>query len=271
MKIPFYARVSFRLGTPEVSVVTDPYKPEVSGFEPIDEPADLVIMSSATDRFHSDPSDIRGQPTVVNALLDVAPEGITVCGVPILAFPTSESLTFDYGRDPDANAMYLFTIGGVRVLHMGDVGNAIAPAVLEVLAAQVDVLLALTRAHALTRRWLLSSSHHHPDALLAPARPAKTEPVWLAKCSIWPLKTRRLEVMSRECIEGRMVNTLDDLRADWFRTRKTLSVHIEYLESGKKIYPIDQDPEIAAVELLRKLKEYYAQIGNWLSQLPTQA
>lgn len=44
--------------------------------------------------------------------------------------------------------MYLFTVGGVRVLHMGDVGNAIAPAVLEALAGQVDVLLALTDAHA---------------------------------------------------------------------------------------------------------------------------
>ncbi len=148
MKITFYAHASFRLETPEVSVVTDPYTPGVSGFEPIDEPADLVIMSSATDRFHSDPSHVRGEPTVVNALLDVPPDGLTVRGVPIKAFPTSESLTFDYGRDPDANAMYLFTIGGVRVLHMGDVGNALAPAVLERLAGQVDVLLALAGAHA---------------------------------------------------------------------------------------------------------------------------
>jgi L-ascorbate metabolism protein UlaG (beta-lactamase superfamily) len=148
MKITFYAHASFRLETPEVSVVTDPYTPGVSGFQPIDEAADLVIMSSATDRFHSDPSHVRGQPTVVNALLDVPPEGITVRGVPIRSFPTSESLTFDFGRDPDANAMYLFTLGGVRVLHMGDVGNAIAPAVLEILTGQVDVLLALTGAHA---------------------------------------------------------------------------------------------------------------------------
>ena len=148
MKMTFYAHASFRLETPEVSVVTDPYTPGVSGFEPIDEPADLVIMSSATDRFHSDPSHVSGQPTVINALLDVPPEGMTRHGVPVRAFPTSESLTFDFGRDPDANAMYLFTVGGVRVLHMGDVGNAVAPALLETLAGQVDVMLALTGAHA---------------------------------------------------------------------------------------------------------------------------
>jgi L-ascorbate metabolism protein UlaG (beta-lactamase superfamily) len=148
MKTTFYAHASFRFETPEVSVVTDPYTPGESGFAPIDESADLVIMSSATDRFHSDPSHVRGNPTVVNALLDVPQDGATVRGIPIRAFPTSESLTFDFGRDPDANAMYLFTIGGVRVLHMGDVGNSIAPAVQKTLAGQVDVLLALTGAHA---------------------------------------------------------------------------------------------------------------------------
>ncbi len=148
MKVTFYAHASFRLETPDVSVVTDPYTPGVSGFAPIDEPADLIIMSSATDRFHSDPSHVQGQPAIVNALLDVPPDGLTVHGVTIRAYPTSESLTFDFGRDPDANAMYDFALGGVRVLHMGDVGNAIAPEVLEALTGRVDVLLALTGAHA---------------------------------------------------------------------------------------------------------------------------
>ncbi|MFC0406685.1 MBL fold metallo-hydrolase [Roseomonas elaeocarpi] len=148
MRITFYAHASFRLDSAELSVITDPYDPAASGFTPIDEPADLVIMSSATDRFHSDPSHVRGEPVVVNALVDVPPGGVTVRDVPIRAFPTSESLTFDFGRDPDANAMYLFTVGGVRVLHMGDVGNAIEPAVLDSLVGQVDVLLALTGAHA---------------------------------------------------------------------------------------------------------------------------
>jgi len=68
MKVTFYAHASFRLEAPEVSVVTDPYTPGVSGFAPIDEPAHLVIMSSATDRFHSDPSHVPSQPTLVNAL-----------------------------------------------------------------------------------------------------------------------------------------------------------------------------------------------------------
>lgn len=153
MQITFYAHASFRFEANGIAVITDPYTPAPgnSGFDPIDEPADLVIMSSATDAFHSDPSHVRGTPVVVNAL-ELPPEGIEACGVPIRSFPAYESKTFDYqgklGRDPDANALYLFQLGGLSVLHMGDIGNPVDPAQLEQLRGKVDVLLALTGEHA---------------------------------------------------------------------------------------------------------------------------
>ncbi len=153
MRITFYAHASFRFEADGIAVVTDPYTPAPgnSGFDPIDEAADLVIMSSATDAFHSDPSHIRGNPVVVNAL-ELPPEGTEACGVPIRSFPAYESKTFDYqkelGRDPDANALYLFELGGMSILHMGDIGNPVDPAQLEELRGKVDVLLALTGEHA---------------------------------------------------------------------------------------------------------------------------
>ena len=149
MKIKFYAHASFRLEADGLAVITDPYTPgpQNSGFDPIDEPADIVIMSSATDPFHSDPSHVRGDPTVVNAL-ELPPEGADVRGVHIRPFPAMESMTFDFGRDPDANALYLFTLGGVRVLHMGDIGNPLPQEHLDALGGQVDVLFALAGAHA---------------------------------------------------------------------------------------------------------------------------
>jgi L-ascorbate metabolism protein UlaG (beta-lactamase superfamily) len=130
-----------------VSVITDPYTPKRSGFAPINEPADIVIMSSATDDFHSVPSHVHGNPVIVNAL-EIPREGIEVKELRIRSFPAMESLTYDFGRDPDANAFYLFTLDGLRVLHMGDIGNPVPPEHLDVLAGQVDVLLALTGAHA---------------------------------------------------------------------------------------------------------------------------
>jgi L-ascorbate metabolism protein UlaG (beta-lactamase superfamily) len=149
LTVTFYAHASFRLAGDGLVVVTDPYTPgpRGAGFDPIDEPADLVIMSSATDSFHSDPGHIRGDPTVINAL-ELPPEGATIRGVTIRPFPAMEKLDYDFGRDPDANAMYLFALGGVRVLHMGDVGNPIAAEQLAALAGQVDLLLALAGAHA---------------------------------------------------------------------------------------------------------------------------
>jgi L-ascorbate metabolism protein UlaG (beta-lactamase superfamily) len=151
MKIKFYAHASFRFEADGVAVITDPYTPGKSGFEPIHEPADLVIMSSRTDDFHSDPSHIEGEPVVVNAL-ELPPEGAVACGIPIRGFEAYESKTFDYqgelGRDPDANALYYFILGGLRVLHMGDLGNPVDPAQLDVLAGQVDILLALAGEHA---------------------------------------------------------------------------------------------------------------------------
>jgi L-ascorbate metabolism protein UlaG (beta-lactamase superfamily) len=149
VKIRFYAHASFRLETDGLAVVTDPYTPgpQNSGFDPIDEPADIVIMSSATDDFHSDPSHVRGDPTVVNAL-ELPPEGANVRGLHIRPFPAMESMTFDYGRDPDANALYLFTLGGLRVLHMGDIGNLVPQEHLDALSGNVDLLFALTGADA---------------------------------------------------------------------------------------------------------------------------
>ena len=149
MKIRFYAHASFRLEAEGLAVITDPYTPgpQNSGFDPIDEPADVVVMSSATDPFHSDPSHVRGEPIVVNAL-ELPPEGADVQGLPIRPFPAMESMTFDFGRDPDANALYLFTLGGLRVLHMGDIGNPLPQEHLDALRGNVEVLFALTGAHA---------------------------------------------------------------------------------------------------------------------------
>jgi L-ascorbate metabolism protein UlaG (beta-lactamase superfamily) len=78
VKIRFYAHASFRLEADWLAVITDPYTPgpQHSGFVPIDEPAEIVIMSSTTDPFHSDPSHVRGDPTVVNAL-ELPPGGRT--------------------------------------------------------------------------------------------------------------------------------------------------------------------------------------------------
>ncbi|MEA2694953.1 MAG: hypothetical protein QOJ16_4340 [Acidobacteriota bacterium] len=145
MKIKFYAHACFRIEGGGQTIVTDPYEPAVSWFAPIDEPADLVVMSSNTDRFHCDPSHVQGNPTVINAL-EIPPEGKTVNGVALRAFPVRERyqlrLIF-FLHLPRPNAMYSFELGGVRVLHTGDIGRRFRPGEIAALRGQVDVMLAL--------------------------------------------------------------------------------------------------------------------------------
>ncbi len=150
MKIKFYAHASFRLEGDNTTVITDPYTPGPggSGFDPINEPADIVIMSSDDDRFHSDPSHVLGNPVVVNAL-DIGPAGVTVKGLHIQAFSTMESLTHDLsGRDPRANAMYAFTLDGIRVLHTDDIGNPFPEEHLAALKQRVDLMFAVAGGRA---------------------------------------------------------------------------------------------------------------------------
>jgi L-ascorbate metabolism protein UlaG (beta-lactamase superfamily) len=148
MKIKFYAHACFRLQGDGRTIITDPYEPKVSWFDPIDEPADLVVMSSNTDRFHCDPSHVQGGPKVINAL-EVPAEGTQVDGLSVRAFPSRERYQWQYmirGLLPRRNAMYSFTLGGVRVLHTGDIGRAFTRRQLAALSGQVDVMLALSGA-----------------------------------------------------------------------------------------------------------------------------
>ncbi len=149
MKVRFYAHACFRLESDGRSVVTDPYTPgEVSGFEPVGEPADWAILSTGEDLFHNDPSHVGGDPEVIRSL-ELGTEVFTAAGLEVQAFPTRERFhwwgRFAFGW-PRRNAMYLihFPAEGIRVLHTGDVGRPFKPAHLAALEGRVDVMLAIT-------------------------------------------------------------------------------------------------------------------------------
>ena len=81
-----------------------------AGLDFVDEPADVVVMSSATDRFRSCARMVPGDPEVLNAL-EIARGGpIEVGGVAFEALPTMESL--EHKENPEENAVYRFELGG---------------------------------------------------------------------------------------------------------------------------------------------------------------
>lgn len=145
MEIRWYGHAAFRL-TPDdgPSIITDPFLPDLVGYAPIGDTADLVIISSADDEGHCRADLIPGSPEVLNAL-DVAQNGRakSVQGVEIVAMEAMEWEHHPEHDVPGQNAMYRFTLDGIRIAHMGDVGNPLTDAQMA-FYKDVDVLLALT-------------------------------------------------------------------------------------------------------------------------------
>lgn len=147
MKIKWYGQACFIITAEDgTRIVTDPYTPETAGYVPIQEAADLVIISSDNDSFHCRADLIPGTPSVVNALALAQNGGKrTEKGIEIRAIEAMEALNHKY-HDPDQNGMYRFVVDGVSIGHMGDMGNALTPQQIEFFKG-VDVLLALAGGH----------------------------------------------------------------------------------------------------------------------------
>jgi L-ascorbate metabolism protein UlaG (beta-lactamase superfamily) len=141
MRITWYGHACFRLEGSGLAIVTDPYTPEDAGLRPVDEPADVVLMSSALDAAHSCWQMVPGSPRVVNALDAVAAPVALDGGPTITAVAASEGS--DRPDDPKANALYAFELDGIAVCHMGDVGTPLAEEQLAPLRGRAEVLLAL--------------------------------------------------------------------------------------------------------------------------------
>jgi L-ascorbate metabolism protein UlaG (beta-lactamase superfamily) len=142
MKIKWYGHACFRVEGGGVSIVTDPYTPEVAGLDPVEEPADVVIMSSATDRFHSNAAMVPGDPKILNAL-EIAGRGpVEVNGVEFEALPTHGEL--EAQGEPGRERYLPLRGGGSEHLAPGDLGNPLTNEQLDRLRGKVDALLALT-------------------------------------------------------------------------------------------------------------------------------
>ncbi|MEO8611893.1 MAG: MBL fold metallo-hydrolase [Chloroflexota bacterium] len=147
MKLKWYGHASFLITSNSgLRIVTDPYTPETSGYMPVRDTADAVVISSDNDTFHCRADLIPGHPVVINALELAQSGGKRVeKGVEFTAIEAMEALNHKY-HDPDQNGMYRFIVDGISIGHMGDIGNALSEAHLKFFSG-VDVLLALSGGH----------------------------------------------------------------------------------------------------------------------------
>ena len=143
MKIKWYGHAAFIVtGSDGTSVITDPYTPETSGYQPIPDIPDVVLTSSLNDDFHDRSDLILGEPVRIN-MLDVARSGgeTEAAGLVFQGIESSEMYEHPY-HEPDKCAMYRWEMDGISIGHMGDVGNPLTEDEIAFFAG-LDVFLVL--------------------------------------------------------------------------------------------------------------------------------
>jgi L-ascorbate metabolism protein UlaG (beta-lactamase superfamily) len=138
MKITWYGHAAFRIETQGVALILDPYRsPDAGGYAPIDDPADVVVVSHENDRYHSHLGQIQGPFEVVRAL-ELPAEGREVCGIRFHAVHVFE--TPDRLPEDEVTIVH-FRAEGLHVVFLGDLGHSLSEDELAPLRG-ADLLLA---------------------------------------------------------------------------------------------------------------------------------
>ncbi|MBN2051697.1 MAG: MBL fold metallo-hydrolase [Spirochaetales bacterium] len=143
MKIRWLGHAAFLLKGDNLRIITDPYDPDVTNLKPIVESADVVLRSSGDDRAHCFVDTIPPGYRLLTATDYIEPgkDCEKVGNTNFFFMPSRESLI--HKEVPRDNAFYRFELEGIRIAHLGDVGNRLSDNQLSFLRG-TDILLALT-------------------------------------------------------------------------------------------------------------------------------
>ena len=123
MRITWYGHAAFLVETDGLRIILDPFRsPDSGGYEPIAEPADLVVVSHENDRYHSHLGQIVGSFDVVRAL-ELPPDGAVVRGIRFESVHVYESPE----RLPkDEVTIVHFRADDLHVVFLGDLGHRLS-------------------------------------------------------------------------------------------------------------------------------------------------
>jgi L-ascorbate metabolism protein UlaG (beta-lactamase superfamily) len=138
MRITWYGHAAFLIETQASRIILDPYRsPDSGGYLPIDEPADLVVVSHEHDRYHSHLGQITPPFQVVRAL-ELPAEGQVIQGIRFQAvhvFETPERLP------EDEVTIVHFRAEDLHIVFLGDLGHPLTEEELAPLRG-ADIVLA---------------------------------------------------------------------------------------------------------------------------------
>jgi L-ascorbate metabolism protein UlaG (beta-lactamase superfamily) len=138
MRLTFFGHAAFLVETGGRRIILDPFRsPDSGGYAPIDERADLVVVSHENDRYHSHLGQIVPPFETLRAM-EFPPEGVERFGIRFRAVPVFENPDKLPG---DEVAVVHFRAEGLHVVFLGDLGHPLTEEELRPLAG-ADVVLA---------------------------------------------------------------------------------------------------------------------------------
>ncbi len=136
MKIKYYGHAAFLITSNQgTRIITDPYKPGAFGamsYGKIPDEADVVVVSHGHDD-HNDSEGVAGNPEVLEKPGKRSVHGIEFNGV--AAFHDRSS-----GKERGENIIFTFTVDGITICHLGDLGHVLSQNEVEAIGA-VDLLM----------------------------------------------------------------------------------------------------------------------------------
>ena len=135
MKVKWLGHAAFLITSEAgVKIITDPYQPGMFGvdYSEIDEAADIVVVSHDHPD-HNYVKGVPGNPQVVQG--DRAQEAKGIGFTPVASFHDDSG-----GSQRGPNNIFCFTVDGVRLCHMGDLGHTLSQQQVAAVG-EVDVLL----------------------------------------------------------------------------------------------------------------------------------
>ena len=141
MKITYLGHASFLLETAAgTRIVTDPYAQDILPHPVVK--ADVVTMSHE-HHDHCDLSQVKGDYVIVNST-----ENVTFLDVKITCVPCFHDEV--QGKKRGHNRAYVFEADGQKVVHLGDLGEAPTPALIDACTGADAVFIPIGGTYTLT-------------------------------------------------------------------------------------------------------------------------
>jgi L-ascorbate metabolism protein UlaG (beta-lactamase superfamily) len=131
MEITWYGQACFRLRSRGLSVVTDPYGPEIGLKLP--RLTSTIVTVSHAHADHNNVNAVKGSPYVISEPGEYEIEGIFVIGV-------STYHDAKQGQERGRNTAYLIEFEGLTICHLGDLGHTLNQEQAEQLSS-ADILM----------------------------------------------------------------------------------------------------------------------------------